>query len=398
MTRINSNLQPKMLILYASYGEGHLQVARAIKSAMEARGNHRTVMVDLMAESHPWLNEVTRRFYMKSYTHMPSLYGWMYDFTKPMKHDSLFGGLLHSFGRDKIKRILAAEQPDVVVHTFPSFALPGLKKRTNLHPPSYAVVTDFDLHRRWVHPSIERYYVATEDLKAELVQLGIPGGSVTVSGIPLKAGFRAAAPSPELYDRFGLRAARPVVLIMAGAEGVMPDLDRICEGLLQDSRVQIALVCGRNASLKESMEKRYGSRPEHRSRLRVYGYVEHIHELMALSSCLVTKPGGVTLSEAIAAGLPLFTYRPVPGQEKQNALYLASKGAASVAYEPEELTGQILQLLAEPELLEAGRACVRQLQAAGSAADRLVLDVLSNYRIMVKASNIELDKELVRAY
>ncbi|MGM1049414.1 MAG: glycosyltransferase [Bacillota bacterium] len=81
------------------------------------------------------------------------------------------------------------------------------------------------------------------------------------------------------------------------------------------------------------------------SRLHVYGFIEQIHELMALSDCLITKPGGVTLSEAIAAELPIFIYRPVPGQEKQNVLYLESKGAAIIANEANELTEQILKLV-----------------------------------------------------
>lgn len=404
MIQFGHNDQPKVLILYASYGDGHLQVARAIASAMEEQGNGRTVMIDLMAESHPWLNELTRRFYRKSYTHMPSLYGWMYDFTRPMKHDSLFGGLLHSFGRDKIRRILDAERPDVVIHTFPSFALPELKKRGRAQPPSYAVVTDYDLHRRWVHPSIERYYVATEDMKTELVQLGIPDDNVQVSGIPLKGGFRGLlaesqvkrgnafpAPLPDpsgtLYSRYGLEPGLPVVLIMAGAEGSMPDLESICDSLLEETELQIALVCGRNAALKADMELAYSADPRF-DRLNVYGFVEQMHELMTLSTCLLTKPGGVTLSEAIAAGLPMFTYRPVPGQEKQNALYLASKGALTIAHEADTLIREIRGLLADPLRYAAMKACVRQLQPAEPSADRLAMDILSRCLAWDSAVNI----------
>ncbi len=411
MLQFGHNDQPKVLILYASYGDGHLQVARAITDAMEAQGNRRTVMIDLMAESHPWLNELTRRFYQKSYTRMPSLYGWMYDFTRPMKHDSLFGGILHSFGRDKIRRILAAEQPDVVIHTFPSFALPELKKKGTPHPPSYAVVTDFDLHRRWVHPSIERYYVATEDLKQELMQLGIPSATIQVSGIPLKAGFRcmlereseahSAAFSPliavnssyattaaeEHSIRYGLKPGLPVVLIMAGAEGVMPDLKSVCAGLLAEPGLQIALVCGRNAALKADMEVSFAS-DSRRERLHVFGFVDKMHELMSLSACLLTKPGGITLSEAIAAGLPMFTYRPVPGQEKQNALYLASKGALTIASEPDALIRGMLELLASPAKFAAMQHAVRLLQPAEPSADRLAADILELHTAWDRAVNI----------
>ncbi|MNZ45445.1 Processive diacylglycerol beta-glucosyltransferase [compost metagenome] len=387
MQRIDSRHQPKLLILYASYGEGHIQVARAIRDTLEAYGNNRTVLVDLMAESHPWLNAMTRSFYLKSYTYMPSLYGWVYNLTKPMKHNSMLGGLLHSFGRDKIKRILAEEQPDAVIHTFPFFALPELKKRTSLHPPSYVVITDFDLHGRWVHPSIERYYVATHDLKQELSMLDIPASSVLVSGIPLKRGFRAAAASSELFARYQLQPDKPVVLMMAGAQGVMPDVAEICERLLQDSAVQIALVCGHNHQLKDKMSRLF-QKHEHAGDLHVFGFIDQIHELMAISQCLITKPGGVTLSEAIAAGLPIFIYRPVPGQEKQNALYLEAKGAAAVAYSPERLSDEILKLMHDPMRLIGRKQSIRSLQPSHTAADAIVLDILSNIRIMEKASTL----------
>ncbi|WP_424768699.1 MGDG synthase family glycosyltransferase [Paenibacillus sp. sgz302251] len=396
MISFENNHQPKVLIVYASYGEGHLQVARAIRNALEAHGNQRTVMVDLMAESHPWLNKATKLFYLSSYTHMPALYGWMYDFTRPMRHDSLFGSLLHSFGRSKIKRIVAAEQPDAVVHTFPSFALPELTMHKSCHPPSYAVITDFDLHRRWVHPGIERYYVATEDLGRELSQLGIPGSAIQVSGIPLKKGFHTTAASAELYKYYQLQPDIPVVLLMAGAQGVMPDVAQICCQLLNHSQLQLALVCGHNLQLKEAIEAQFCTHTSFH-RLHVYGFVEQIHELMSLSDCLITKPGGVTLSEAIAAGLPIFTYRPVPGQEKRNALYLASKGAAFIAHDPYELTEQILKLIDDPFLLITSRLSVSKLQTEQTAADSIVLDILSKLCIMESTTNLSPEKEPARA-
>ena len=95
LTRLSVNCEPKLMILYASYGDGHLQAARAIRDALESRGIGRTVLVDLLAEAHPWINEMTRRIYMKSFTLLPGLYGWLYDRTRPMKHDSLLAGWLH---------------------------------------------------------------------------------------------------------------------------------------------------------------------------------------------------------------------------------------------------------------------------------------------------------------
>ncbi|WP_164775622.1 diglucosyl diacylglycerol synthase [Paenibacillus glycanilyticus] len=384
MVRANNGYQPKVLILYASYGEGHLQAAKAIRDALEEAGNNRTVMVDLMAESHPWLNEMTRRVYLKSYTHIPHLYGWVYDVTRPMKHNSLFGGFLHSFGRDKIKKLLQKEQPDAVIHTFPFFALPALHRRRlskTIHPgatiPTYTVITDFDLHRRWVHPGIGRYFVATDDLKQELGSLGIHPGRVSVTGIPLGRGFQSSlTPSFELFEKYGLHPEKPVILLMPGAQGVMPDCDELCRLLLeQHPLAQIALVCGRNSLLRTSIADQFSSHPS-ADRLHLFGFVDQVHELMSLATCLVSKPGGVTLAEAIWAGLPLFLYRPVPGQEKKNARYLQSKGAATISYDPERLVTTIIELIRNPDRLERSRIAVLRLRTEDAAAGSIAHHIL----------------------
>ncbi|MGO4108920.1 diglucosyl diacylglycerol synthase [Paenibacillus sp. YAF4_2] len=383
MVRYNNSHQPKVLILYASYGEGHLQAAKAIRDALEEQGNHRTVMIDLMAESHPWLNEMTKRVYMKSYTHIPHLYGWVYGVTRPMKHNSLLGGFLHSFGRDKIRKLLQKEQPDAVIHTFPFFALPALHRRRlkkKVLPqttiPAYTVITDFDLHRRWVHPGIDRYFVATDDLKQELGTLGIRPDRVTVSGIPLKRGFCCPTPTTELYAKYGLQPDKPVILLMPGAQGVMPDCDELCALLLErHPNVQIALVCGRNSLLRAAIASRF-MQHEAVERLHLFGYVEQIYELMALATCLVSKPGGVTIAEAISAGLPLFLYRPVPGQEKRNARYLQDKGAARIASDPEELAEAIMELADDPQQLLHSKLAVQSLQTEEAAADTIAQHIL----------------------
>ncbi|MCR2804220.1 MGDG synthase family glycosyltransferase [Paenibacillus soyae] len=382
---------PKLLIVYASYGEGHIQAAKALQEAYSDFGHDKQHIVtyDLMAESHPWINEMTRRFYQKSYTHLPYLYGWMYDITKPMKHNSLFGSWLHSFGRQKVRQLLAKEKPDAVVYTFPLFA-PQELQRQGHRIPSYVVMTDFDLHCRWVHPGIDRYYVPTQDLRAELKQLGISHNKIKVSGIPLKKGFKEAKPSPELYVKYGLDSSKPTILIMAGAQGVMPHIQEMCENILSRSSVaQITLVCGHNDELKTAVDDSISG--EHSSRIRTFGYVNEIHELMALSDSLVTKPGGITLAEAISAELPAFIYRPVPGQEKRNALYLQSKGAAFVASQLDTLVDRMLELVHDPLRLMNSRLHIRRLQpsanpSSATAAQTIILDIVSNLRIINHAS------------
>ncbi|MGK9252624.1 diacylglycerol glucosyltransferase [Paenibacillus humicus] len=369
--------QPKLMILYASYGEGHLQAALAVKESLARKGNDRTVLIDLMAEAHPLLNEMTRLAYRSSYTVMPGLYGWLYDRTRPMKPDSRLAAWLHSFGRNKLRQVLLRERPDAVLHTFPLFA--GLAFKQTLLPGmlTAAVVTDYDLHCRWVHPGIDRYYVPTEDFGRELHALGIAGSRICVSGIPVKKGFRMPE-SPERaaepFARYGLDPRLPLVLIMGGGSGVMSGILDACSRLLRMDNLQIAVICGRNEALRASAARRFERHPE-RSRLHLFGYVETMPELMPLASCLVTKPGGLTLAEGLAAGVPLFVYRPVPGQELGNASYLASKGAVEIVRSPARLAEEIMKLFASPERLTERRFASSSLGLPGGA-DAVAEDLL----------------------
>ncbi|SDT01189.1 processive 1,2-diacylglycerol beta-glucosyltransferase [Paenibacillaceae bacterium GAS479] len=343
--------QPKLMILYASYGEGHLQAAKAIRDSLVQRGIHRTVLVDLMAEAHPLLNELTRKIYRTSYTILPGLYGWVYDRTRPMKPNTLFAAWLHSFGRSKLRRLLQQEQPDVLLHTFPIFAGPA--SRGLFRPPlTGAVVTDYDLHRRWVHPGIDRYYVATDDMQAEMKDAGIAPERICVTGIPVRQGFERCHQhnDREQLLRYGLDPALPLVLIMGGGSGIMNGITAACSLLLEQPDLQIALVCGHNEAFVRETRRHFHTHPAG-DRLHVFGYLDSLHELMPLASCLVTKPGGLTLAEGLAAGVPLVLYRPMPGQERRNAEFLMQKDVAAVASTPAGLAEEILKLFADPERL-----------------------------------------------
>jgi processive 1,2-diacylglycerol beta-glucosyltransferase len=380
--REHDSRDPLILIVYASYGEGHLQAARAIRCALQEKGVRRAMLVDLMDEAHPWIGAFTKDVYMRSFTLFPGVYGWVYESTRKMRHDSLFGDWLHSFGRDRMRRLLEQLRPDAVIHTFPMFVMPALRRGSHAaHIPSCAVVTDYDLHGRWVHPGVDRFYVPTGDMLEELAQRGIPSERICASGIPLKRGFDDLQPLPEYRERFGFLPDERIVLIMAGAQGVLPDLHELCTALLEQSTASIALVCGRNNVLERSIRAAFSAHPSADSRLRVFGYVDSIHELMAIASCLVTKPGGITISEGLAAGLPIIAYRPVPGQERRNAEYLARRGAAVIASSPSELTSKILKLMADPIRLIDIRKSARRLRPNNSA-ETLVMDFLANMSIM----------------
>lgn len=318
---------PKIMILYASYGDGHYQATKAIETCFHSRGIQNIIVLDLMAEAHPFLNELTKFVYIQSFKILPSVYGWVYNITKDMRPDTSILRMINSMGMRMLKEIIAKEEPDLIIHTFPQLAMPKLTKKTGVVLPLVNVVTDFDLHGRWVHPNVDRYYVATEDLRTEIIELGISGDRIVASGIPLGYDFgKPLTPNSDLLNK--LDPTKKTVLLMAGAYGVVQGLGDICKALISTEKNQVLVVCGRNQELFRGLYNTF----EDCSDIHLYGYVNEVAQMMGVSDCIITKPGGITLSEALASRLPLFLYRPVPGQELNNALYLKRKGIANIAY------------------------------------------------------------------
>ncbi|UUZ86534.1 glycosyltransferase [Paenibacillus sp. P26] len=267
----------------------------------------------------------------------PQLYGWSFYVTQHFRHDRLFLKRLNSMGSHTLERWLEQERPDAVIHTFPAPVVPGFRKRNGLPPASYTIVTDFVLHPRWIRSGVDKYYVATDDLKPALTQRGVPAGNIRTTGIPLRSMFEEPADPAVLRARYGIHPSRRVVCVMAGAYGVLNQVGRLGEALLAFDDMEVVFICGKNTPLRQQIEALLGGHP----RVHVFGYVQAIQEIMAFSSCLITKAGGITLAEAIAMSLPVIVFRPLPGQEKENARYLAGKGAVEIVYRPEELAERI---------------------------------------------------------
>lgn len=362
----------KILILYASYGDGHVQVSKALRQRFLERGLQNVLMIDLYASAHPLMDAVARFAYLISCSFCPRLYGWSYYLTQNMRHKWTPVKFLNTFGISALREIIRVERPDAVINTFPMAVMPELRLQTGLQIPIFTVLTDFALHDRWLHEEIDRYFVASEELKTAIVGKGIPAERIKVSGIPIRKDFCQPDHRSGIFSRYGLDPAKNTVLIMAGAYGVMHGLKKICQTLLPLDDIQILLVCGKNQSLKERIEASFAQMPN----VYIFGFVEHIEEFMAISSCMITKAGGITLSEALSLNLPVIVFRPLPGQEMENAFFLAKKGAAMIADKPEELVKHVEQILYQKQHLLQMKQAIHGLHRK-NASETIVHDILN---------------------
>lgn len=315
---------PRILLLTGSYGNGHLQVVQTVARQFKDMGIRQIAVVDLYAEAHPMMTKLTRYLYLKSFTVGRQLYGKFYYGSQFKSHDALVSRFLNTFGICKLAEIIEAFQPDLIINTFPMLTPPVYKTRTGSRIPTYHVLTDYGLHNRWTHPQVDRYYVASHQLKKSMTAQGIPRDAVVVSGIPVQPKFEQPYDREMLCREQGLDPDQEHIVIMAGAHGVLQHTDRIVNELAHDDHRRLVIVCGHNRKLKQKLDGAYGQM----GNVSILGFVHNMDKLMRIASVMITKPGGITLTEALHARLPLVLYRPVPGQEQDNALFFQKEEAA----------------------------------------------------------------------
>lgn len=279
--------------------------------------------------------------------------------------------LYRNFGYKKLDEIARQFQPNLIINTFPILSSLKVKDKNNKNIPVFNIVTDFYVHKLWISEEIDKFYIATNELQEEMKKMNIPVEKTVVSGIPIRDAFEEVENIANLYKKYNFRKGKKIVLINSGAFGVFRSIKNVCVELCKDRSIQVAVVCGNNTAQKESLES-LGLR-----NLKVFGFTENIDELYKISSCMITKSGGITLSEALAVQIPLIIIKPVPGQEKENALYFEKKGAAIIANNTFQIINSTKELIKNPDMLNAMRKNMRKMYYK-SSSEKIVDDVVES--------------------
>jgi processive 1,2-diacylglycerol beta-glucosyltransferase len=366
------NVTPRILILTAGYGNGHLQASQALQEQFEKQGIRQVRTLDLMKEGHPLINTIAISLYNKS-SQISRIgldyYGWSYYLTREVEHDALINRSLNILGRKKLLQYMQQERPDVVVNTFPFGAAPDVCSSLGIR--NFTVLTDYALHSRWVHPKVEKYFVATEELKQQFIRKGFSKDRIEVSGIPIRKQFEEMLTDKRSPIE---KPKKKTILIMAGDVGISAYMEEMVLSLIAIGDYQITVVCGRNEKLKHRLDAQFPFLPN----LNVLGYVTNIHELMSEAACIITKAGGLTLTEAVSVRVPIFIFKPYAGQERENAIFLSERGVASISNHVDELASQIQGLLASPSLYEEIRIrmlALKKQQAASTIVQNIIATI-----------------------
>jgi processive 1,2-diacylglycerol beta-glucosyltransferase len=366
----------RVLILTASYGSGHNRVAATLAAEFRRAGARPLVVDHFHDLVHPEFDRLTRSLYYAVLRRMPVLWGIAYWLGDQISVSSPLLLGLNRLGTRRLRQLITAERPDrvVSVHPTPVAALSELRAQGFPIPPHTTVFTDFVAHTQWIHPHVDRYCVPAEEIARDLLARGVPRERVTVTGIPVGREFADSSERAQARLALGLSARLPVLLFMDGSGGGFGRLEEATRTVLQmEEPFQAVVVTGREAGLEARLR---GLTEGRESRVKVFGYVDNVRQLMAAADFLVTKAGGLTLGEALAAELPVICFGSLSGQESRNERFAAMAGVALVASEGAQLRRVIGAALRDPVLLRNMRERIDAYRRPAAAAEtvELVLD------------------------
>ncbi len=343
----------------ATAGGGHLAAAAALEEAWTSlRPADEVARWDLLEFFSP----LHRRIYADGYVQMaeraPELWGLMFKKTDDpslARKLSKFRRLFSSPSRSRFERQLRKFQPDAVLctHYLPLETLGRLRSGAaeSRKPLVASVVTDFEAHALWMEDCVDLYCVANEATAARLKARGAKPAAILPTGIPIGLKFSQPVNFSQVCRKLGLREDSPVMLVLSGGFGMGPISEILVELDKVEAEFQVVVVTGRNPELRRELAGQDRRHPTH-----VLGFAGNMHELMTISSLIITKPGGLTTSEALAVGRPLLVVNPIPGQEAANSDFLLERGAAVKINRVEDLPYRIPELLAGKQLSRIGKA------------------------------------------
>ena len=352
-----------ILVIHATAGAGHKKAAEAIFNALQ-RTPHHVRIADALDYTHP--------FFKKSY-----VFAYVFLVTKLPLIWQFFFGLLdipalwplvrwvrrvyNGTNAGALEKFLITEQFDVIIctHFLAAEVLAHLKRTGRIRARVICAVTDFDVHRIWVNEGIDVYAVACDHTRDKMLTLGVSAGKISVTGIPVDEKFAASYDIGALKRKLGLWEGLLTILIATGSFGMGPIAELI--RLLKD--YELIVVCGHNKGLYEELKGKAGKDTH------VMGLVDNMPELMAVADVMVTKPGGLSIAEALAMKLPMIFFSAIPGQETGNIRVLKTYGAGMDQCAPKDIVRVIDDWSSSPRILRRLKDDLAVLSKPNAAAD-----------------------------
>jgi processive 1,2-diacylglycerol beta-glucosyltransferase len=358
----------KILVIYATAGAGHKKAAEAIFHGLRTQGRHDVRLIDALEYTNPIFKKTYPSLYAFLITRLPWAWGfffglldlpWMQPLIRVLRRVS------NGINAAALEAFLIREQFDAVIATqfLGAEVCAHLKRAGKIKSKFICVVTDFDVHRIWVNAGTDIYTAACDYTRTKLISLGAAPGAVVVTGIPTDAKFSRPPDIAALKEKLGLREGMLTVLIATGSFGMGP----LEELMKQLGKYQLLIVCGHNRGLYERLKSAAGPHTH------VLGLVDNMDELMSVSNVMVTKPGGLSIAEALVKGLPMIFFSAIPGQETHNIEVLSTYGLSQGQHRLSRIADTISEWESHPEIMDKLRERSRTLSKPNAVDDIMAL-------------------------
>lgn len=340
----------KVLILSCNTGEGHNSCAKSIMESF-AEKNIICDTVDCLRFISPVISSVMAHGHRFIYRHLPALFDFGYRFTE--KHDFLYrkGAPLYAFlslGAVNLADLINNNGYDTVIcaHVFAGVMMTEAESMCNHPVLTSFLATDYTCSPITEVSDLKLYFIPDERLKAQFAAKGISAKKLIPLGIPIRKEFYDVIPKEKAKKVEGIGAYNQHLVIMCGSMGCGP-MEKLIQRLSTEisDDIEITVVCGNNQKLYNKLSVRYGACPQ----IHVRGYVKNVSRLMESADVYLTKPGGISVTEAAVRKTPMVLVNAVGGCELYNYKFFTGNGAAVTGNSIEEITGKCLELLNSPK-------------------------------------------------
>lgn len=347
-------------VLSAGVGAGHMRAAQAVAASLAQDASPPQVRVqDVLEHATTGFRAMYRDTYVAMAANTPRLVGWLYDRADAPWAERRYARMVERLALRSWMRRLLQDPPDAIVctHFLPASLVHHLRKRHGLRSSLTTVVTDLDVHGLWLDGACDRWCVAGTEAGEIVRRAGVPGHTVHVTGIPIAEAFRKLPTREAARRHLGIPLERPLILFSTGGCCLGPVEQTFASLQELAGQATVVAICGHNRTAHDRLQRMVPAGMGHA--LRVVGLTHEMHQWMAAADLLVGKPGGLTSSEARAAGLPMVAIHPIPGQEERNLAHLLEWGAAIACHTPATLSWRVGRLLADPARMASMRSAAR---------------------------------------
>ncbi len=366
----------KVLILSITAGQGHNTTAAAMGLYLESLGAECRIL-----DTYSYLNKILggtiSKGYLLSVENAKFAYAKVYKHLEKRKKNAnklSATRLTNMLFTKKMKKYIDIYDPDVIVctHVFSVMIIDLLKQRHIIRAKTIGIVTDFTMNPYWEEGlHLDYVVIANENMYLQAKKKGFSHEQILPFGIPIHPKFSVNISKAEARESIGLDPDTLTLLLMGGSMGYghLSESLKLLDTI--DLEFQIIVVCGNNIETKNAIDKM-----QTHKKLLNYGYTTNVNVLMDASDCIISKPGGLTTSEALAKKLPMIMINPIPGQEERNIQFLLNNGVAMAISDTNTLDSIIYELFNVPEKLELIKKSIELIRKP--EATKTICDFIMN--------------------